>query len=158
MNRLEQLLCLLCVTLVVGCGAQSGQRGDKTREIVASATERLKPEIQWSARKVGEAARWVADETFAAAEGFIEGWIKPSVQPINLNSASDRQLESLPGITQEDAHRIITSRPYHNKQALVTKGVISESAYRRIKDRVTVNDTALRFSRRIPLTPVEYGD
>ena len=125
---------------------------------MASATERLKPEIQWTATKVGVAAKWIADEALAAAEGFIEGWIKPSAQPINLNSASDRQLESLPGITQEDAHRIITSRPYHNKQALMTKGVISESAYRRIKDRVTVNDTALRFSRRIPLTPKEYGD
>lgn len=141
MNRLQQLLCLSCVALIAGCGAQSGpqKRGDKTRETVARATEHTKPEIQWTARKVGVAVKWAADEALAAAEGFFEGWTEPSAQTINLNSASNRQLESLPGITSEEAHRIIRSRPYHDKRALVTEGLISESSYRRIKDRVTVN-------------------
>lgn len=141
MNRLQRLLCLFCVTLAAGCGTQSGPqtRGDKTREMVARATEQAKPEIEWTARKAGVAVKWGLDEALAAAEGFYEGWTGPAVQPINLNSASPRQLESLPGITQAQAHRIVRSRPYRDKRALLTEGVISESAYRRIKDRVTVD-------------------
>jgi DNA uptake protein ComE-like DNA-binding protein len=140
MKRLQQLLCLFCVALVAGCG-QSGQqkRGEKTREAVARATERMKPELQWTATKVGVAAKWVADEALAAAEGFFEGWTKPPDQLIDLNSATNRQLESLPGITPEEAHRIVRSRPYPDKKTLVTRGVISESSYRRIKERITVN-------------------
>src|SRR5579883_2570179 len=101
MRRL--LLCLGCVVLVLGCAhdrrEEQTHTGDKTRELVARATQRFKPEIKWSARKVGQAAEWAGEETLAAMEGFIEGWFRPAVHPVNVNSASERQLESLPGIT-----------------------------------------------------------
>lgn len=142
-NRLLRFLFLLSIMggVLAGCGGQSGsqKRGDKTRETVAWATERMRPEIQWTATKVGVAAKWVADEALAAAEGFFEGWTKPPDQLIDLNSATNRQLESLPGIMPEEVHRIVRSRPYHDKPALVADGIISEADYRRIKDRVTVN-------------------
>lgn len=99
----------------------------------------MKSEIEWSARKIGQVAEWAGEEAIAAIEGFVEGWIEPSVQPIDLNSATYRQLERLPGITHQDAQKIISARPYHDKQALVTERVISEAAYRRIRDRIAVN-------------------
>ena len=145
MNRLVQLLAIGCVAFTLGCSSQSPQqeqrRGDKTRETVAKATQRMKPELEWSAKKMGQAAEWVADETLAAIEGFFEGWFSSaaSIQPIKLNSASERQLETLPGVTAQDAHRIIRSRPYLDKRELVKKGVISEAAYLRINERVTAN-------------------
>ncbi len=142
MNRIRQLLCLCCAALVAGCAPYSAQeeprRGDRTRESVAKATERMKPELEWSARKLGAAAEWAAEETLAAVEGFFEGWYRPSGQRIDLNSASERQLESLPGITQEDARRIIRSRPYHGQADLMNRGVISAGAYRRIRDQIVV--------------------
>jgi hypothetical protein len=98
----------------------------------------MKPELEWSAKKLGAAAEWAAEETLAAIEGFFEGWYRPSSQPINLNSASERQLESLPGITPEDARRIIRSRPYHGQAELMNRGVISAGAYRRIRDQIVV--------------------
>ncbi len=143
MNRLIHLLAIGSVALMLGCSPQSAQqeprRGDKTRETVAKATQRMKPELEWSARKMGEAAEWVADETLAAIEGFLEGWFSSPVQPINLNSASERQLETLPGVSPQEAHRIIRSRPYGDKRELVKKGVISEAAYVRIGRRITAN-------------------
>jgi DNA uptake protein ComE-like DNA-binding protein len=143
MNRLLQVVAIGCMALSIGCSPQSAQqeqrRGDKTRETVAKATQRMKPELEWSARKAGAIAEWAADETLAAIEGFFEGWFSSPSQPVNLNSASQRQLETLPGLSPEDAHRIIRSRPYSDKRELVKKGVISEAAYLRIGNRITAN-------------------
>lgn len=141
MNRLLKMFCVGCIMLAVGCGHEPApqQRGDKTRETVAKATERAKPEIQWTAEKLGQAAKWAADEAEAAVEGFFEGWTHASAKSVNVNSASERQLESLPGITHEQAVRIVRFRPYRDRAALVTKGAIPESAYRAIKDRVTTD-------------------
>lgn len=139
MNRICQILCMLCAALLTSCAPQSAQEprrpGDTTREIVAKTTERMKPELEWFSRKLGLAAQWAAEESLAAVEGFFEGWTR-SADSIDLNSASERQLESLPGITPEDAHRIIRSRPYHSKADLISKGVISLSTYRRIRDQI----------------------
>lgn len=143
MHGLGKLACFCCLALVIGCGHGSQQEqprtGDTTREAVAKATQRMKPEIKWTARKMGEAAKWATEETIAAMEGFIEGWFRPSAQPVNVNSASERQLETLPGVTATEAHRIIRARPYRDKRELLQKGIITESAYARISDRITAD-------------------
>ena len=114
MHRLLEVTCLVFVAMALGCShapREQTHTGDKTREVVASATQRLKPEIKWTARKTGQAAEWATEETLAAIEGFIEGWFRPSLAPINVNSATERQLESLPEVTAEEAHRIVHARP-----------------------------------------------
>ena len=143
MNRLRNyLLCLSGVLLITGCAAppapEGHRRGDRTRESVARATQRMKPELEWTAKELGSVAEWAADETLAAIEGFFEGWFRPPMQRIDVNSASERELESLPGVTAGDAHRIIRSRPYDDKQELLKKRVISEAAYARIREQITV--------------------
>ncbi len=142
MLRLRQFLSLGCLALVLGCARDPREQtrtGDKTREAVAKATQRSKPEMEWSARKLGQAANWATEETLAAIEGFVEGWFRPSAAPINVNSASERELETLPGLTVDDAHRIVRARPYRNKRELVQKGAITESAYARIREQVTAD-------------------
>ena len=113
------------------------QRDEKTREDVAKATERLKPEIQEAGRKLGEAAEKASEEARAAAQGVQEGWTQGARKPVDLNSASERELMELPGITQHEAARIIRGRPYRDKRDLVTKDVLSDSSYAKIKDQVT---------------------
>jgi DNA uptake protein ComE-like DNA-binding protein len=56
---------------------------------------------------------------------------------VDLNSASERDLLRLPGISKADADKIIDQRPYRDKHDLVEKGMLSESQYERIRDRVT---------------------
>lgn len=56
---------------------------------------------------------------------------------INLNSASQLDLETLSGIGKVYAQKIILGRPYDNLTDLVTKGVISESLVEKIQDYVT---------------------
>jgi len=119
-----------------GCSSSSRDH-HATREAVAKTTQRLKPEIQWTGEKLGQAARWAAEEAVAALEGFYEGWNREQA-PVDLNSASLRQLESLPGITRQDARQIIDNRPYRRTDELVDRGVLPRAEYRKIRDQVEV--------------------
>lgn len=60
-------------------------------------------------------------------------------QCINLNSATNMQLESLPGIGPALATRIIEARPFTSIQQLLEVSGIGESKYNQIKDLVCVD-------------------
>ena len=55
---------------------------------------------------------------------------------VDLNSASLDQLLKVPGMTRTWATRIIRYRPYHSKNELVDRGVVTSQVYDRIKDYV----------------------
>jgi DNA uptake protein ComE-like DNA-binding protein len=112
-------------------------REERTRDEVAKATERAKPALEDAGRKIGKAAAEAADEAQAAAEGVREGWNRGKTHLVNVNDASESELVELPGIGHRDARRIVDGRPYKDKHELVAKGVISETAYARIRDRIT---------------------
>jgi DNA uptake protein ComE-like DNA-binding protein len=140
---------LLGGTLLAGCGSwveydkptaekqeEQKQRDEKTRDEVAKAVENAKPTIEKASKKLGEAARSAADTAESAAEGAREGWKRGKDAPVDLNSASERELTALPGITQRDAVRIVAGRPYREPHELVKRGVVSEAEYSRIQDAV----------------------
>ncbi len=58
---------------------------------------------------------------------------------VNINTASDSELDSLPGIGQVTAAKIIQNRPYAEVEDLLNKKVVSKSVYDKIKDRITIN-------------------
>ena len=57
---------------------------------------------------------------------------------LDINTATDVQLVGLPNISEADAKRIIEDRPYATTLELLTKGVLSETAYEAIKDDIAV--------------------
>jgi DNA uptake protein ComE-like DNA-binding protein len=60
-------------------------------------------------------------------------------QPVDLNSASKKDLAALPGIGPDYAQTIIDARPFKSKEDLLRKKVIPQSTYNKIQDRITTN-------------------
>jgi len=58
-------------------------------------------------------------------------------QPVDLNSASKKDLAALPGIGPDYAQTIIDARPFSAKEDLLKKKVIPQATYDKIQDRVT---------------------
>lgn len=112
--------------LIAGCAGDSAEREKKIREGAAKAAEAAKPPLEEAARDVK-----------AAVEGAKEGWERAADKKIDLNSAPEEDLTGLPGVGKREAKKIIRGRPYRNPHELVTKKVMSESAYEKLKDAVT---------------------
>jgi len=58
------------------------------------------------------------------------------VKPVDINSAGKAELKKLPGISDAQAEKIITGRPYLSKANLVTQNIISLAEYERLKEMV----------------------
>jgi radical SAM superfamily enzyme with C-terminal helix-hairpin-helix motif len=65
-----------------------------------------------------------------------------SPAPVDLNAASARQIERLPGITPSMAARIISQRPYGDADELVERGILTERELARLAERVVVKRRA----------------
>jgi len=55
---------------------------------------------------------------------------------VDINSASEEVLATLPGIGALNAADIVANRPYRAKLDLVRRGIVSEATYQTIRDQV----------------------
>jgi DNA uptake protein ComE-like DNA-binding protein len=85
-------------------------------------------------RRTAEATETVRRDTKAIAEGVKEGM--GHGKAVNINKGSREDLLSLPGITEHEADHIIASRPYDNADDLVSRHIIPQSEYDKIRDQV----------------------
>lgn len=73
-----------------------------------------------------------------SASGEVAGVSGSITSKININTASQAQLESLWGIGEKRATDIIANRPYQSIDELVTKAKIPKSVVEKIKEKITI--------------------
>jgi DNA uptake protein ComE-like DNA-binding protein len=60
---------------------------------------------------------------------------------VDINSASVDDLKALPGIGEKYSAKIVAGRPYVNKTQLVSRGIIPEATFEKIKDKIVAKQT-----------------
>jgi len=65
----------------------------------------------------------------------------PKMDTVDVNSATAAELKMLPGVSDSDAAKIIQGRPYSDKSQLLSKKVVSEPTYEKIKDHVVARQS-----------------
>jgi len=115
---------------LVGCDTQA------TKDKSADTTQQMKQGAREATVKAKEGARQAGKDLKAMASGVKEGWNEDK-NALDLNSATSQQLTAL-GLSQKQAQRIITNRPYKTRHELVSKGVLAEQEYKDIETKVTV--------------------
>lgn len=76
-----------------------------------------------------------SDLKSAGSAGVVAG---VSSKLVSVNSASQPELEALPGIGPATAGKIIAGRPYQKLDELVSKKVLSQSLFDKLKDSLAL--------------------
>lgn len=114
--------------------ASGGLSGNADRDFVAKNINR--------AAKLSDGQKiYIPDKTnnaklitngYSGGGGVVDGTL------VNINSADLKSLDSLSGIGPVYAQNIIEHRPYSESSQLVSKGVIPNNVYLKIKDKISV--------------------
>src|SRR5262249_49139387 len=116
-----------------GAGCAIGSAGSSTERLRSATSHRRMPRV---ASAVALAAAIVLPSCALLRH---DGPPAPVVQ-IDLNSASLRSVERLPGVTPSMARRIVDGRPYAAPEDLVERGILTSRELDRVADRVTVRE------------------
>ena len=62
--------------------------------------------------------------------------VAPKAATVDINSATASDLKALPGVNDAEAAKIVQGRPYRDTSDLVSKKIMTEAAFAKVKDHV----------------------
>ncbi|HCT61873.1 MAG TPA: hypothetical protein DGA22_13495 [Acidobacterium sp.] len=137
------LAAMFILTACSSAPANQQQSDARLRQQAAQATEKAKVDARVAAKQARHAASVAERKINDVAQGVREGIRKPApgepLHPVNVNTASQAELETLPGVGHETADSIMAHRPYQSRHDLITKGAISSREYDRLEADIQVN-------------------
>ena len=78
----------------------------------------------------------LSDEKASAAAKKATTAAAQAAKLVDINSATKDELEKLPGIGKAYSQKIINGRPYSKKDQLVSKNIVPQATYDKIKDLI----------------------
>ncbi len=93
--------------------------------------------------------------TLACAQLHPHAALNPQAvaDPLDINIATPKQLNALPGFGPAYTRRVIAGRPYTAKNQLATRGVIPQGAYERISALIIAHRSATAHPLQRPRIP-----
>jgi competence protein ComEA len=79
---------------------------------------------------------WAADGKTQPANLTTQASVAKTTEQLDINSVSKEELEKLPGIGPAYSQKIISGRPYARKDELVTKKIVPQATYDKIRDKI----------------------
>lgn len=146
--RVESTMLVDVEGAVVHPGVYTLSEGSRVEEAITAAGGFTKDaDHDATARSVNRAAK-LSDgaKLYIPAVGESSESFPPTslsspnslISPININSSSQSELESLSGIGPVTAGKIISGRPHMRLEELVEKKAMSQSLFDKLKDQLTL--------------------
>ena len=109
---MKKIITLAAALLIAVTGAAFAQKQETPKPVAAPVAPAAKADVKAAPAPAADAKK----------------------EPMDINTASEKELATLPKIGDVRAKAIVKGRPYNGKDDLINKKVIPQDAYDAIKD------------------------